>query len=917
MMSALVRPRLWILLVLAVCAGGCQDLPVIPAGCQTLLAGSICEVRPEGQLRLFVKTASPTLLTVRQGLRSLPFSSTPVEGGTLLVLTVRPGVERLRITERSGLSMRSRTLVVRESQTETWLQEARAEWEKHDQIKEAERLLRAGLARPLSARARAEALGLLARIVLEQLRVSEAKQLFEQALDADREAGLLSNAAWDTCAAAALRVEYESRAQEAEDKLSSGAAVFEQTPDAKPYVQLHLARYRRLQGALQPALEAIAEARRLATQLGDQEALGNISEEAAYVLQALGRWKEAREELVGLAAVRAGSHCLQADTLSAQGRLEITARETRPPDTELQDPRVVLRESLRLRREQCNQVKRIADTLTDLSWAELLMGSSEAAVSALEGAKALVPDPDRSLKEAWLDLEGALALAASDTATAEERYRELLRLSLLPQEKRAPSATPERDLYDNTWRAHIGLAKTLHKAGRLGEAERSFQQAEEFLDRRSPELPLAEGRVSYLGRHEYGTAAYLELLHEQKRNADALKVLRRARARGLRALLRLADPARLSPEQRRRWDEAVGKYRALRMKIDATAGQQALAVTSSAKLHEDERRRLELALSRALEEAFAVLEEQPEQPLRKPAPDEALLGCHPLTAGWLCLLARGSEPVQAVRLSGDLTDEKGAELIAELAGPLRQATRLTVLSYGAQMERLDFGRFPLSGQPLQEQLDVVYGLDLPVPPPSVTSPRRALLTIDPTDRFAWAGRLQLAPLLRNESGWSFSEITHAHPMTSEQLLQQLGTAELFVYFGHAQVAPVASRRFLQTDERSGVQALDILTLQSVPRQVVLIACESGLAKEGTGGVLGLGLAQAFLLRGSQSVIATTRKIDARLGKRLAEGLLRDGMSELSSKPAQRLRMARKDIESGEARGESFWKDITAVRVFVP
>lgn len=909
--------KLWLGLALAgltLCAG-CQDLPVIAAGCESVLVGPICEVGKDRQVRLFVPKAPDEQVLVWQGLKPLSSSRTEVEDGVLLRLTTGAGARELRVIVRKGWHVRSRRIKVLPLQTEGWLQGARELWES-DKIAPAEAQLQKALAGSLTVRTRAEALGMLGRIRREQQRNAEAKQLLEQALQADREGGLLSNEAKDTFALAALLVQDEDRVQAAEDLLTSRASIFQQVPDLQPWVYLHLATYRKLRGNLQEALEAVEQGRRLAMQLSEEQVLGALRQSSATILQSLGRWAEAREELVGLADELFRQPCLQANALEMQGWLEITAHELKQAVADKPDPQLTLQRVLQLRRERCTQGKPIAATLTNLSRAALVMDDLPKATSWLAQARQTAPEPDLALKQQWTELRGLIALQDGDAAEAEKQFRELLRQSELPAENATAGVKAVVDLQDTPWQAHMGLAKTLRVAGHLAEAEQHFQLAEAFLEHRSLELPLAVGRVSYLGKHEQGTAAYLDLLAEQGRLADALRVMRRARVRGLRALLGLTTLSRLSDEERQRWEAALRSYRSLRQKLDVNAREQFNAPTAEQKIFAEERRRLELDLTRALQTALAVLGEFRDQSLRSPAPDEVLLACHPLPQGWLCLAQRGTRPVQAMRYKDDPAAH-GAELIAALADELNQSAQLTVLTYGESLEQLDFARLPLAGQPLEERVAVVYGLDLPSPRTTLSGRQVALLAIDPNNEFTAGGRPQLAPKLRLEAGWQVTEVPSDHGISTEQLLGMLGSAELFVYFGHARVGSQVARRFLQTDTHGGLQAMDILTLQSVPRQALLIACESGLAKEGSGGVAGLGLAQAFLVRGSQSVIATNRIVETQLGKAMAEELLRGGLAGLLMHPAQRLHEARKAVESGAGRGQPWVRGTRAFRVFVP
>lgn len=914
-------PRQWfrglLLSVTALLGGGCQDLPVIPAGCDSALTGERCEIGRGRQLRIFIPTQDvrhAIRVYVLDGLHSLPLTRVDVEGGLLLRVAVDKDVGGLRVLEREGWHLRSHRVSVSASQTEVWLQQVRQLWES-DKVADAEAQLQKKLATPLAARARAEALGILGRIRSEQHKIAESKQLIDQALRADEEAGLLSNQGKDTLKFAAILGQDEHCVDAAEALLTSKEALFQQTPDLQPWFYLQLATYRKSRGDLQNALTAIEEGRRLAERLGEEGALGALRQSAATILHALGRWQEARAELVGLSDELSGKPCLQANALEMQGWLELTARETRQPGADTRDPLVPLREALRLRRQQCNQLKPIASSLTALARAAILMGQLEDAESFLQQARTTLPAADLGLGQEWSGSLGLIALKRHDSRAAEGHFRELLRLGQINPDKPGVGAASVYDLNDTIWRAHIGLAFALRQARRLAEAEQQFLYAEAYLDRRSVELSLAEGRVSYLGKHEQGTAAYLELLVDAGRFADALKLMRRARARGLRSLLRLTNLARLDDARRQRWDAALDNYRTLRRKLDVNALHLDGPAVSEEKIFIAERRRLELELAAALDTALAVLSEPHEQPPRTPAADEALLACHPLPQGWLCLLVHGAGPVQAIRLPQGIANAF-ATLFATADDTLRGATRLTVLSYGTEMEQLDFARAPLHGRPLEQTLPVVYGLDLdPAAAPSAGR-KKVLLGIDPASDFSDARRPVLTAALRNAADWQVTDLADEHGVATERLLGLLSESELFIYFGHAQAEAQLSRRFLKTAAFGGLQAADVLTLQSVPRQVLLIACESGVAKEGSGGVAGLGLAQAFLLRGSQAVIATTRKVPPQLGKAMAEELTREGLTELVNNPWGRLRAAREAVEAAGPNQPAVL-DTSAFRVFVP
>jgi CHAT domain-containing protein len=73
---------------------------------------------------------------------------------------------------------------------------------------------------------------------------------------------------------------------------------------------------------------------------------------------------------------------------------------------------------------------------------------------------------------------------------------------------------------------------------------------------------------------------------------------------------------------------------------------------------------------------------------------------------------------------------------------------------------------------------------------------------------------------------------------------------------------------LLLSDGSALSLADVLGQDRMPREVVLSACESAVT--GAKGVaVGLGLAQAFLLRGTASVVATSEPVDDRVARAFA------------------------------------------------
>lgn len=497
--------------------------------------------------------------------------------------------------------------------------------------------------------------------------------------------------------------------------------------------------------------------------------------------------------------------------------------------------------------------------------------------------------------------------------------------------------------YGSLWHASVGLAQAWEGSD-PEKALAEYRRAEEYLDERGREMPLGAGRGGFLGRHERGTGFYLDLLVRRGRRAEALRVLRHARVRGLLALANLARSTTWSDAQREAWRVKVDAYREARLALEQIEDRAQRMDTLTQQTLAEQRDRLKTRLQALAAEA---LELDPwnfssKEP-RKTEPGEVLLACHPARAGWLCLAEKG-DAVTAVRLARFDRQVARADLERTLLMPLApllgDARTLRVLAFGA-MRQLDFATLTLGGRRLGERLAVSYALDLPSAAQGATAwgtvgQPKALLVIDPlsdipesrglaekaTSLLAphWqVGRHQDAPDL---IGNSVERTRPGSRPLGDALRRRLAAADLFFYYGHSDFAPSGGwAHSLRTADQAGLTVSDILVLDRVPRWAVLAGCESGLSDEETGGLEGVGLAQAFLLRGSAWVIGSVRKVNYKVGAALAIALLEAGLDQPGADPIATLERARSaarerlahpgDVDAGVRDN-----DLDAFRVFV-
>jgi CHAT domain-containing protein len=181
---------------------------------------------------------------------------------------------------------------------------------------------------------------------------------------------------------------------------------------------------------------------------------------------------------------------------------------------------------------------------------------------------------------------------------------------------------------------------------------------------------------------------------------------------------------------------------------------------------------------------------------------------------------------------------------------------------------------PLAGRPLLARLAVVYGLDVPTRPmpPAAGSPV-ALLVADPEGNLPEARKesRSAAETIRGQ-GWT-SKLLEGKEASAGKVRGALPGIRLFEFAGHGELAGFAGwDSALRLAKGSRLTSRDVLTLRAPP-WVVLSTCEGGLSSQQAPGE-GIGLAQAFLLAGSQAVVAAVRPVRDSTARAFVAGLHR-------------------------------------------
>lgn len=616
-------------------------------------------------------------------------------------------------------------------------------------------------------------------------------------------------------------------------------------------VQYYRALLADAEGDFRSAMIDIQEAVRIAERTRQERYRWMAEQKLALLLLKLGRSEEAIRIFGRLSREPfAWDACETAQCLGNQAWTMLLARE-RGEDHE--DPGPLLRQALATY-ETCkgiNNENRV-NILINMALAHLQEDRLQQAKDVLARARSLEPDPPVRLTLWWLHLEARIALR-------EGRPREaLLRFGQLGELASAAGSS------DGRLRALLGKAQSLEALGDRPAALQTLRTAEALLDEESLQVPLHEGRETFIATRQAIVSLHLELLLDLERNAEALEVARHARTRLLRHLERSDSLAALPRERQADWESLVTEYQEKRAALEERARNDWKLPVDRRRREQAERKAETEAVKRLLDEAFLLLESPGKRTAGEPPPaaGELILAYHPLSRGWVGFAADGKEVgVHRFDLpSGLPPGELSRRLLLRFQDKIRKAERVRILPIGP-LEKVDFHALPFDGDILMAGRPVVYGLDLAVSrSPARPSSREALVVADPRDDLP--GTLEeAARVVEVLKSWDV-EVLKSAEASATAVSDRLVRADLVHYSGHSSYSGFGGWESSLLLAESQLTLFDLLTLKRVPTWVVLSGCESGRSSTEVP-VESLGLAHAFLLAGSRAVIASVRLADDR------------------------------------------------------
>lgn len=884
-------------------------LEVQVTGCSAVLRGGVCEASPGTQLHLWLPGAEGDTVRVEAGDRELPVVVTTwPDGRTANVTLPAEAVTELRVHARKGAGdAAGRVTIAPPAPVPPVVERARrlrSEGKFDEALKELDGDPDAGESGTI--------VSLRARIAYQMGRVGDAIADLRVSMPIHEAAGRVSQACEDAAMLTYLYLERD-RFGEARTANQQERALATDYPEGRAFASGDEASLATRTGDLRSALRLSREASELAARLGADRRRRTILSALGHALRDLGRYRDAiavaRDIVAQFENATDVTACERADRLDDIAWGALLAVEADPRADVGVDPRESAEQALALLRADCPDPNRFANTLENLVLADLQGGRLDEARTALAEAKAQERDPPAEVAIFWHQMAGRLALASG-------RAGEALRAFTTSEDM----ATAMGSVGDGLGAAE-GRAAALEALGRKREALAALDGADARIDALSSSVPLGEGMATFLQATDRAALHRVELLVSLGRAADAFDAARRWRARMLQRLRVALAMESLGPAERARWQDAVGRYRAMRDDMDAGMAHEwelpADQLAAARARREAAATRARAVIGDALSSLPGVSASDVEVGDEPSSPGELELLYLPEPSGWFGF-ARTAGTVTVARLPAIDPSAAPAALAEAVFGPfdaaIAAATRVRLLPYrGARS--IDFHALPWHGRPLLDHAPVEYGLGLAGTPSGQPTTSLALVVADPEGNLpaARAEADAVSKALEGGGRWQVKDV-RGSAADGETLRGLLNAADLLHYAGHASYGGAdGMESALLLAHGNRLTPADVLALPHVPPIVTLFGCDTG-RESASGAVDALGLSAAFLVAGAHSVVATSREID--------DGLARDVAGEFyarlvaSSAPSPDAAAALREAAMA-VRDRSPGVDWSAFRVLVP
>ncbi|MCU0664545.1 MAG: CHAT domain-containing protein [Myxococcota bacterium] len=833
-------------------------------GCSSVWQGPVCLLGSERQMFLWIKTAPSAQIEIDFGKNERVVELAPLDGGKRYKVAVPRGEKLGRVSASTDEARGSWQLALQEEPVEpSWLGEART-LRKEPNTKEAIRLVEPHLNDP-EPMWKARALGLRGRLAMDLGQTEQACAFLAQAGELNEEIGHDSEAVADRTALAFQHIEFTRRFDEARrvlerTKLRQTGAIAEVV-----YLAESKAKLATITGDIRGALSHLRPASRLAARSGRIDLSACVDLELSLAEGLLGFHDKAAQRLASLRQLASGElpPCLRFSILTNEAwALILSAEATGQPS---RDPIALFEEAAKLLDGPCSMPLERTNAQVNLALAYLQAGELDKSKAALVWF-ANHPSEHTTLEEAWkLEVMGRTDLAEGEISKALALFVE--------QERVAELAVLPFEL----WRAIVGQARALLAQEKLPAALERYEEAATLSEQALFSVPVGAGRAAFVAQQRSAIRERLSLLLRLGRPEVALKLARKERTRVWESVRLGTVPSTAPPQQRAQVDRALGDYWTLRSRLDESAAADWQLPADQAEQVRQERQAQLATLNDLLDAALGTK----NHPTAEPSPEVAMgtlrLVFFPMASSSWLAFAQDEVGVEIAVL--DAVDSRSAsiELSQKLLAPfeerLQRCQKVEVLTTG-QLEQVDFHALPWHGQPLDYQKLVVYGMDLPAVSAPTSDQRPVVVAVvDPGYDLPQArGEAQLLAQTVGQGNAQLRLFDRAN-VSAAQLGKELNQASLFHFSGHGSFDDSAGwDSALVLSEGARLSVSDVLALRNAPGQVVLLGCET--ARSERNGPGGMGIAHAFLLAGSQLVVAMSRPVRDDLAAQLSSELYR-------------------------------------------
>lgn len=815
------------------------------SGCREVLVGPICEIDGAAQLVVFVRAPADAVLSVRANERArADVKWEAIDGGSRVEVNVSTSTTSIEIVaERSGRDRWRLPIAVRTRPAV---------------LAEADALLRAG--KLDDAAAKLDALGdaidsdkrldadvenLRGTIASRRSEARGAIDHWRRSAAIGEEAGVVSKSINDRLSAAYMAIVAVRDLPLARSLLEEVRA--RSLADYAPgevhlnYYEGQLALYT---GDFRSALRAYEEVERSSSRLSLGRTWAFAVQERALIFVSMGLYERARALIDQLLAEARSKNdpCNEAFPTHNLAWAALSAADAGTPlDV---DVIATARRAYELFSTTCPDPIQAENARANLALALVQSGAASAAREALAGVDDSKETPP--FITMWLrDIDARIDMSEKHFGAALEKYS---RLYVLAERAGSPEAA---------FRALAGRAAALKALGRESAAVAAYIEAERSLEAQQKNIAIADdARTRFLAAHQQTIVSLIDLLSEQNRNDEAIAAARRARLRGVRGLQREMSIASLSSADRSRWEAAVGKYKKLREELDHQVVESWGVADSARHVSETSRKSLEAQLSLALDEALEIAEPRADDTTRNEelVEGELVIGYYPAGRGWIAF-AKSPDDAVVARLPADSPPSAFLDVFAKQIDGARRIRFLVDGRLGA----IDFHALAFRGAPLAGSREVVYAVDLPLSYAAKRDQRSALLVADARGDLPSARDEATMVERRLEAMDVPVKVLLARDATRNAVSSALARASLFYYCGHGKFGGSSAwTSALLLADSTVLSVGDILELPTAPTEVVLSGCETGQIGELPGDQLGI--AQAFVLSGSRTVIAASRPV---------------------------------------------------------